>query len=219
MDKSQRAYRSSSGIYDDFMTARKWWSKALLRILWGKANATETASELLNLIPDDFAGSLLDVPAGTLVFTTGKYHSLKKSSIVGFDYSRDMLAVAEKRAAEYHLGNLRLIQGDVGALPFTDESFDYVVCLNGLHVFPDKAKAYSEIHRVLRKGGRLLACNYVHGERRISDLAASLYVRKGWFAPHCETASQIRQRLEDLYSLKTFKISGSMLSFCAKKER
>ena len=27
------------------------------------------------------------------------------------------------------------MQGDVGALPFEEDTFDYVLCMNGLHVF------------------------------------------------------------------------------------
>jgi SAM-dependent methyltransferase len=38
-------------------------------------------------------------------------------------------------------------------LPFADESFDAVVCQFGVMFFPDKAKAFSEVRRVLRPGG------------------------------------------------------------------
>ena len=33
-------------------------------------------------------------------------------------------------------------QGDVGALPYADDTFDIVLSLNGFHAFPDKEAAY-----------------------------------------------------------------------------
>jgi len=41
-------------------------------------------------------------------------------------------------------------------LPFPDETFDAVVCQFGVMFFPEKAKALSEAHRVLRPGGALI---------------------------------------------------------------
>jgi ubiquinone/menaquinone biosynthesis C-methylase UbiE len=43
---------------------------------------------------------------------------------------------------------------DAMALPFTDASFDTVVCQFGVMFFPDKAKSCSEVFRVLAPGGR-----------------------------------------------------------------
>jgi SAM-dependent methyltransferase len=40
------------------------------------------------------------------------------------------------------------------ALPFADEAFDGVLCLNALHHLPSYAVALREIHRVLKPGGR-----------------------------------------------------------------
>lgn len=41
-------------------------------------------------------------------------------------------------------------------LPFQDGTFDAVVCQFGVMFFPEKAKAFSEAHRVLRPGGVLI---------------------------------------------------------------
>src|SRR5215471_1659926 len=45
---------------------------------------------------------------------------------------------------------------DATALPFSDASFDAVVCQFGVMFFPDKDKGYREAHRVLVGGGRYL---------------------------------------------------------------
>jgi SAM-dependent methyltransferase len=45
---------------------------------------------------------------------------------------------------------------DATALPFSDASFDAVICQFGVMFFPDKDKSYREVHRVLVPGGRYL---------------------------------------------------------------
>jgi SAM-dependent methyltransferase len=45
--------------------------------------------------------------------------------------------------------------GDVLALPFTDQSFDIIICQQGLQFFPDRSAALREMHRVLAPSGRV----------------------------------------------------------------
>ncbi|MBR6112392.1 MAG: methyltransferase domain-containing protein, partial [Paludibacteraceae bacterium] len=106
----------------------------------------------------------------------------------------------------------------VGAMPFDDDSFDYILCMNGLHVFPDKDKAHSEILRTLKQGGELLACFYIAGEQKIADLLAkTVLTRMGWFTPPFDSANDVRRRLEPYYEILDFNIEGAMLYFRAKK--
>ena len=52
--------------------------------------------------------------------------------------------------------------GDASALNYEDESFDVVIIANALHVIPHPEEVLSEIRRVLRKDGLLIAPNFVH---------------------------------------------------------
>jgi ubiquinone/menaquinone biosynthesis C-methylase UbiE len=45
---------------------------------------------------------------------------------------------------------------DVGSIPFDSQSFTICFCQQGLQFFPNKEKALSEIHRVIKPGGRLV---------------------------------------------------------------
>lgn len=47
-------------------------------------------------------------------------------------------------------------QADALDLPFNNASFEVVVCQFGVMFFPDRIAGYSEAHRVLRPGGRLI---------------------------------------------------------------
>ena len=80
------------------------------------------------------------------------YHSLPDASVTCLDYSADMMAHAKNRAKAMNLSQVSFVQGDVGALPFADESFDIVLSLNGFHAFPDKDAAFRETCRVLKPG-------------------------------------------------------------------
>ena len=218
-DKIKKSYKFSKRFYDDALTQSKWWSRLYFKLLWGGVDDNQIASKVLGYIPDDFSGRLLDVPVGTAVFTAEKYTHLTQAKITCLDYSRDMLEQAENRFREAGLNHIKTMQGDVGALPFDNGTFDIVLCMNGLHVFPDKSKAYAEILRTLKPGGELLACFYVAGEKKTADwLAKSVVTRMGWFTPPFDTADDVRIRLKDNYAILDFHIEGAMLYFRARKK-
>jgi ubiquinone/menaquinone biosynthesis C-methylase UbiE len=98
--------------------------------------------------------------------------------LTGLDFSSAMLDVARARAVE--LGrDVELREGDAQALPFSDSSFDSVVCTLGLCGFPDERIAIGEMHRVLRPGGMLLLLDHVdshvwlvhHGQRLLERVS------------------------------------------------
>lgn len=120
-----------------------------MRLVW-KEDDNLLARKMLDFIPDDFHGRLLDVPVGTAIFTARKYRRMKAAEIIGLDYSKEMIAIAILRKETENISNLSLVQGDVGELPYADESFDCVLSMNGFQTFPDRDKAFAEIFRVLK---------------------------------------------------------------------
>lgn len=215
----QSAYKFSKNFYDDAITQGKWWSRLYFKLLWGGVDDNGIARRVLAWIPDDFTGNMLDVPVGTAVFTAAKYKQMTKADITCLDYSTDMLERAEQRLRDAGITNVKTMQGDVGALPFENDTFDFVLCMNGLHVFPDKERAYAEILRTLKPGGELLACFYIAGEQKVADwLAKTVMTRMGWFTPPFDTAADVRRRLQPYYDIIDFHIEGAMLYFRARKK-
>ncbi len=218
-DKIKKSYRFSKSFYDDALTQSKWWSRIYFKLVWGGVDDNEIARRVLDWIPDDFSGQLLDVPVGTAVFTAEKYKRMTQANITCLDYSQDMLNQAESRFSEAGISHIRTMQGDVGALPFDDNTFDIVLCMNGLHVFPNKPKAYAEILRTLRPGGELLACFYIAGERKIADwFARNVLTRMGWFTPPFDSANDVKRRLEPYYDIIDFCIEGAMIYLRTRKK-
>ncbi len=78
---------------------------------------------------------------------------------VGIDLSPDMLAVAEEGRAAARFRRLAFCAAAVEALPFPDGTFDVVLSNGVLNLVPDKPAAVRQIFRVLRRGGRLQACD------------------------------------------------------------
>lgn len=78
-----------------------------------------------------------------------------EGSVAGIDMTPEMLAKARASAAELGLANVRLVEGEVESLPFPDESFDVVISNGVIDLVPDKDAVFSELHRILRPGGRI----------------------------------------------------------------
>ncbi|MBR0409248.1 MAG: class I SAM-dependent methyltransferase [Clostridia bacterium] len=192
-----------SGFYDGMMTYSTVLGKAICRIVWnmdGEKNR-RYLERALSGIPEGFSGKLLEVPVGTGVLTLPVYRTLPKADVTCLDYSEAMMSAARKRAESLDVRNVRFQQGDVGALPFPEESFDIVLSLNGFHAFPDKEAAYRETFRVLKKGGVFCGCFYVRGGCKRTDWCIRhLYQPKGFFTPPYETENSLRERLKKMYS-------------------
>ena len=204
-DQIRNAYRTTggqAGFYDGMMTYSTWLGKAICRMVWnmdGEKNAAYL-EKALSGIPEDFSGKLLEVPVGTGVLTMPVWQSLPQAEITCLDYSPDMMASAQEKAKRLGIANVAFTQGDVGALPFADESFDIVLSLNGFHAFPDKEAAYRETYRVLKKGGTFCGCFYIQGECGRTDwFIKHLYQPKGFFTVPYETQNSLRERLSRLY--------------------
>jgi len=103
--------------------------------------------------------------------------------------------VANAAAAERGLSSrLRFEQADAEQLPFTDTSFDAVVCECAFCTFPDKAKAAYEFARVLRHGGRVGISDLT----RSTDLPKELENLLAWIS--CITDAQPLQKYVDWFS-------------------
>ena len=199
------AYRltGSSSFYDGMMTCSTLPGRLVCRLVWDmdKQMCSEYQEKTLSGIPEDFSGRLLEVPVGTGILTMPLYQTLPKAEITCLDYSPDMMAQAKEKADRLGLQNVSFRQGDVGALPFEDGSFDAVLSLNGFHAFPDKEAAYRETFRVLRPGGTFCGCFYVSGAcRRTDRLIRRAYEPMKFFTPPYETVDSLRERLNRMYS-------------------
>ncbi len=215
-DKIKEAYQSSKNIYDDVLTQGNFFSRLYIKVFWSGTDDNEIAQKVLSYIPNDFKGKILDVPVGTAVFTERKWKLLSEAQIICLDYSEDMIAQARRRLQDRV--NISCVQGDVGNLAMDDNSFDIVLSMNGFHAFPDKKRAFRETWRVLKPGGKFIACFYIKGKSGITDwLVKNILSKKGWFTPPFTTEEQLQNILNSMYNDMDFHVDGSMVYFCCTK--
>jgi ubiquinone/menaquinone biosynthesis C-methylase UbiE len=79
----------------------------------------------------------------------------------GLDATEAMLDQARELAASRGLANVSWRHGDVYALPFDDDRFDIVSCRFAFHHFEAPERAFAEMVRVCKSGGRVVLCDAV----------------------------------------------------------
>jgi trans-aconitate 2-methyltransferase len=128
------------------------------------------ARELLaqiDLRPDD---TVLDVGCGDGRITAAIARSVPRGSVVGIDFSADMVAHATTQHCPAQTNNLRFIRADAAALPFASE-FTAVFSNAVLHWLSDQRAAVQGIARALRPQGRAIA--QFGGQGNVADVIAS----------------------------------------------
>jgi ubiquinone/menaquinone biosynthesis C-methylase UbiE len=112
----------------------------------------------LELIP---APLVLDVATGTGRLPRALLRQPPfEGRVIGLDLSRRMLHEAVLRTAQF-ADRLTFIWQDASRLPFEDDTFDAVTCIEALEFVPGPPRMLEELVRVLRPGGALLVTNRV----------------------------------------------------------
>jgi SAM-dependent methyltransferase len=100
---------------------------------------------------------VLDVACGTGIGARfAAAHVGPGGEVAGLDVDAGVIAVAQEVARqsaltiEYHCASAL-------EMPFADAAFDLCLCLQGLQFFPDRLRGLSEMRRVLKPSGRLVA--------------------------------------------------------------
>jgi len=108
---------------------------------------SQRAVELLAPLP---SARVLDVAAGPGTLAIRLAPAVRE--LVALDFSDRMVAELERAARAAGLLNLRAIVGDGQNLPFGDDEFDAGFSIFGLMFFPDRARGFGELLRVLKPG-------------------------------------------------------------------
>lgn len=196
---SADAYNPIATHYDSLLTNASFLSRLYNKIVWNVRDE-DYIRTLMDFMPANFSGILLDVPVGTGVFTAELYRKYPQATIFALDYSPAMLLQAQKRFRDAQLKNIQYLRGDVGCLPVQDATIDLVISMNGFHAFPHKEAAWDEITRVLKKGGKFIGCFYIRGKRPFTDFfIRQIYTRLGAFKAPFWSENEVLERLEQHY--------------------
>ena len=82
-----------------------------------------------------------------------RHETGESGKVIGIDFTEAMIKKARINAEKLGYNNVEFRQGDIDAMPVSNDVADVVVSNCVLNLVPDKQKVISEIFRVLKPGG------------------------------------------------------------------
>ena len=100
---------------------------------------------------------ILETAAGTGIVTRAVHRSAPRAELVATDINPAMLEFAARTLTSEHVS---FQPADAQNLPFSDNSFDLVLCQFGVMFFPNNIRANQQARRVLRPNGQYLLVTF-----------------------------------------------------------
>jgi len=121
------------------------------------------------------SGRILDVCSGT---GDVAIEVSKRSDVIASDFCVEMLKLCVLKTIKRNIKNIYCIQNDAENLSFKDNSFDGAIVAFGIRNVADIKKALFEMHRVVRKGGRVVVLEFSQPQNRLFRSMYYIYFQK-----------------------------------------
>jgi ubiquinone/menaquinone biosynthesis C-methylase UbiE len=145
----------------------------LLGRLGGRLMSLEHAPiyrAVVDLLAPESDERILEIGCGSGAASALAAAHAKRGFVAAADPSQVMVAQTRRRLlGAIEAGRAEAVEAPAERLPFDDESFDGAFAIFTLHHWDDPRKGLSEVHRVLRRGGRLVIAERVQGHGGDSD--------------------------------------------------
>ena len=190
-----RFYTSFAKMYDGAVKVLPFWKR------WLKAT-----------LPHIQGPRVLEVSFGTgylLLQYAGRFETF------GIDYNERFVTMLQEKLAKAGL-SANIQQGNVESLPYENGYFDSIVNTMAFTAYPDGEKALSEMHRVLKPGGKIVM---VDVDYPFDHNKTGVFITKAWIA-----GGDIVRDMEPLFRKFGFEFTdeeiggyGSVHLYVAKK--
>ena len=194
-EQYDRFYTSFAKIYDGAVKILPFWKR------WLKAT-----------LPHIQGPRVLEISFGT-GYLLMQY--AEQFETFGIDYNERFVTMLQEKLEKAGV-TANIQQGNVEALPYEDGYFDSIVNTMAFTAYPDSEKAMSEMHRVLKPGGKLVMVDvdYPFDQNRLG-----MFITKAWIA-----GGDIVRDMEPLFKKFGFEFTdeeiggyGSVHLYIAKK--
>lgn len=146
--KEERVHHVFEKIYENYDAMNSVISFQQHR-LWRK--------DVMDRIHVEGGAKALDVCCGTGDWSIALANAVgEEGQVIGLDFSKNMLSIAEEKRDSLQLHQLELIHGNAMELPFEDNTFDYVTIGFGLRNVPDYMTVLKEMFRVIKPNGKVV---------------------------------------------------------------
>lgn len=100
----------------------------------------------------------------------------EKGEVTVYDINKAMLDVGKERVIDKgFVGPIKFVQGNAEDLPFEDDSFDVATVSFGIRNVTRLEKAFKEMARVVRPGGKVMCLEFSHPTNRIFSKIYDFY--------------------------------------------
>jgi len=120
----------------------------------GNAELNALMFETISIEENDHA---LEIGSGTGTLIKNVADHLSKGFIEGVDFSKPMVAIAQKKNRKHiNKGKVKIHLGDFDEVAFDSNCFDKIFTVNTIYFWKNPDTTISKIYRILKPGGKLV---------------------------------------------------------------
>jgi cyclopropane fatty-acyl-phospholipid synthase-like methyltransferase len=195
MSKQVDLYNSTYGNFAEQVLTeirRETYGEDIGQNSWITIDEYDTFYSWLNLSAGDHVLEIASGSGGPALYLAKKFNC----RITGLDINEEGIKTASQSAVNANIADAHFQLANVDErLPFNDEFFDAVMCMDSMNHFRDRLSYFREWHRVLKTGRRTLFTDpvVITGPVSNEELAARSNIGFFLFVPLETTENFIRE--------------------------
>lgn len=200
---SKKHFDKQANIYDETNTF--YYSK------FPKISCENVAEILKNYNYE----KLLDIGCGT-GYLIRLLQAQRQAQYFGIDISPNMIEVAKNKSKDH----ANFTVGSSSALPYADNTFDIVCCIQSFHHYPYPDKAIKEAYRVLKKHGLYILSDTGCGgiAKHFDNFIFKHFMRSGDYAVYSSKDIERMMIKHNFKAIETIKLSNYIYTVIGKKQ-
>jgi ubiquinone/menaquinone biosynthesis C-methylase UbiE len=195
MSKQVDLFNSTYGNFEEKVLAeirQETYGEDIGQTSWITTDEYDTFFSWLNLSAGAHVLEIASGSGGPALYLASKF----KCRFTGLDINEEGIKTANQQALDAKITDAKFQLADVNQrIPFDDETFDAVMCMDSANHFGDRLSILREWHRVLKTGRRILFTDpvVITGAVSNEELAARSSIGFFIFIPLETTENMIRE--------------------------